>query len=256
MKYALITGGTSGIGAAYARALAARGYNIIITGRRQEVIERTAEELRKRFRVDVEVILADFAQKADLDRLMERIEGEEIEFLVNNVGFGNKRVFLEDSYEDQRKMLDVQIEAMCRITHLVAGRMKDSGRGNIINVSSLAAFTPASFNHLYSASKSFIITFSEALYIDLMDDGIGVQVLCPGFTKTDFHRDLKVEDKTFENRGLIRWMEAEKVVEISLRELGKRGGICIPGLCNKLLYLLLRYLPKRLYYRIAKRMSM
>lgn len=256
MKYALITGGTSGIGAAYARALAKRGYNIIITGRRQEVIEKTAEEIREGFRVDVEIILADFTEKKGVDRLVERIEGENIEFLVNNVGFGNKRVFLEDAYENQRKMLDVQIDAMCRITHLVAKSMRASGRGSIINVSSLAAFTPASFNHLYSASKSFIVTFSEALHIDLIDDGVGVQVLCPGFTKTDFHRDLKVEEKTFENRGLVRWMAAEKVVEISLEELNKRGGICIPGVCNKILYLLLRFLPRRVYYRMAKRMSL
>lgn len=256
MKCALITGGTSGIGAAYARALAKKGYNIMITGRRQEVIEKTAEEIRKSFKVDVEVILADFTQKADVDKLVERVKGENIEFLVNNVGFGNKRVFLEDTYEDQRKMLDVQIDTMCRITHLVAGRMKTSGRGNIINVSSLAAFTPASFNHLYSASKSFIVTFSEALHIDLMDDGIEVQVLCPGFTKTDFHRDMNIEEKTFENRGLIRWMDATKVVEISLKELEKRGGICIPGTCNKILYLILKFLPRRVYYKVAKRMNM
>ena len=256
MKYALITGGTSGIGAAYARALAGRGYNIIITGRRREVIEGTASEIRERFKVDVEVLLADFSQKSNVDRVVEKAEGRNIEILVNNVGSGNKKVFLEDSYEQQRKMLEVQIDAMCRITHLVAKRMKSSGRGNIINVSSLAAFTPASFNHLYSASKSFIVTFSEALYIDLMKNGIGVQVLCPGFTKTDFHRGMEVEKKTFENRGLIRWMKAEKVVEISLREMEKGGGICIPGICNKILYLFLKFLPRKIYYRIARRMSM
>lgn len=256
MKYALITGGTSGIGAAYARELARRGYNILITGRRREVIEKTAADIRERSGVEVEVVLADFAQREDVERLLKRIEELNIEFLVNNVGFGNKRVFLEDIYENQRKMLDVQIDAMCRITHLVAKEMKASGRGNIINVSSLAAFTPASFNHLYSASKSFIVTFSEALYIDLLGSGVGVQVVCPGFTKTDFHRELEVEETTFKNRGLVRWMEAKKVVEISLGELEKRGGICIPGVCNKILYLFLRLLPRRVYYSLAKRMSM
>ncbi len=256
MKYALITGGTSGIGAAYARELARRGYNIVITGRRREVIEKTAAEIRKRFKVEVEVVLADFTQREDVDRLLKRAEEMDIEFLVNNVGFGNKKVFLEDTYEEQRKMLDVQIDAMCRITHMVSKKMKASGRGNIINVSSLAAFTPASFNHLYSASKSFIVTFSEALHIDLMESGVGVQVVCPGFTKTDFHREMEMEEKTFENRGLVRWMEAERVVEISLKKLEKGGGVCIPGICNKILYLLLKFLPKGVYYKMAKRMSM
>lgn len=256
MKYALITGGTSGIGAAYARELARRGYNIVITGRRREVIEKTAEDIRENFNVEVEVVLADFTQREDVERLLKRVGEIGIEFLVNNVGFGNKKVFLEDTYEEQRKMLDVQIDVMCRITHMVARRMKASGRGGIINVSSLAAFTPASFNHLYSASKSFIVTFSEALHIGLMESGVRVQVVCPGFTKTDFHREMDVEEKTFENRGLIRWMEADKVVAISLKRLERGGGICIPGICNKILYLLLKFIPRGIYYKLARKMSM
>jgi len=256
MKYALITGATSGIGAAYAHALGKRGYNLILTGRRRGVIEKVACDIREELEVDVEIILADFTKKTDVERVLERIGECDIEFLINNVGYGNKKRFLEDSYENQREMLDVQIDAMCRITHLVAKKMKVLGRGDIINVSSLAAFTPASFNHLYSASKSFIVTFSEALYIDLMGDGIRVQVLCPGFTRTDFHRGMEIEGKTLENRGLVRWMDPKKVVEISLGELARKGGICIPGLCNKILYKLVRSLPRKVYYRIARNMSM
>jgi len=256
MRYALITGATSGIGAEYAKKLAEKGYNLIVTGRREEVIKGIAEEINERWGVEVSVIIADFTIKRDVDRVMKEIRGLNIEFLVNNVGFGHKKKFLEDSYENQKKMIDVHIDAMCRITHYVAGRMKTGRRGHIVNVSSMAAFTPAAFNHLYSASKIFINTFSEALYIDLMDKGVKVQALCPGFTRTDFHREMEVSEDTFKNRGLIRWMKAEDVVEISYSEVVDRGGICIPGICNKILYHIVRRVPKKFYYKVAKNMAM
>ncbi|ADO82700.1 SDR family NAD(P)-dependent oxidoreductase [Ilyobacter polytropus] len=256
IKNALITGATSGIGAAFARQLGEKGYNLYITGRRREIIEKLAQEIREKHNVAVEVIIADFTNESEIDCLLEKITSVDIEFLVNNVGFGHEKKFLDDSYENQRKMIEAHIESFCKITHLVAGKMKKTKKGQIINVSSLAAFTPAAFNHLYSSTKSFIITFSEALYIELYPLGINVQVLCPGFTKSDFHRSLKIQEKTFENRGLIRWMTSEEVVRLSLNSVDKRGGIFIPGWSNKILYTIIKALPRKLYYVMARYMKM
>ncbi|WP_319370694.1 SDR family oxidoreductase [uncultured Ilyobacter sp.] len=255
MKNALITGATSGIGAAFARKLGEAGYNLYLTGRRKEVIEKLAQEIRGKYDVVVEVIIADFTIPYEVDSFLDKIESVDFEFLVNNVGFGHEKRFLNDTYENQRKMIEAHVESFTKITHLVAGRMQKIRKGRIINVSSLAAFAPAAFNHLYSSTKSFVITFSEALHIDLRPLGINVQALCPGFTKSDFHRSLEIKEKTFKNRGLIRWMSSEDVVTLSLRAVSKRGGIYVPGWSNKILYTIIKLLPRKLYYHIAKHMK-
>ncbi len=256
MKNALITGATSGIGAAFARELGKKGYNLYITGRRKEIIEKLAQEIREKHNVAVEVIIADFTVPSEVDSLMGKIVSVDIEFLVNNVGFGHEKRFLDDTYENQHKMIEAHIESFSKITHSIAKKMKNMRKGQIINVSSLAAFTPAAFNHLYSSTKSFIITFSEALYIELLPLGINVQVLCPGFTKSDFHRSLNIKEKTYKNRGLIRWMSSEEVVKLSLKSISKTGGIYIPGWSNKILYTAIKLLPRKLYYIMARHMEM
>lgn len=255
-RYALITGATSGIGKAYAELLGENGYNLIITGRRKEILEKNAINMREKYGVEVRIILADFKVKEDVARVVDEIRESRVEFLVNNVGYGNKKGFLEDEYDIQRDMIRVHIDALCRISHEGARRMKGYGRGYIVNVSSLASYAPTSFNHLYAGTKSFINTFSEALYIDLIDEGVRVQSLCPGFTRTDFHREMSLKETTVKDRGLMRWMSPEKVAEISYREVLKTGGICIPGVCNRILYLAGRMIPRKIYYRFIKNKGM
>jgi short-subunit dehydrogenase len=256
MKNALITGATSGIGAAFAKKLGEDGYNLYITGRRKEIIEKLAQEIREKHHVAVEVIIADFTLSCEVDSFLEKIKYVNFDFLVNNVGFGHEKRFLDDTYENQHRMLEAHIESLCKVTHLVAGKMRNLKKGRIINVSSLAAFSPASFNHLYSSTKSFIITFSEALHIELLPLGIHVQALCPGFTKSDFHRSMEIREKTFKNRGLVRWMRSERVAELSLKALEKNGGLYIPGWSNKALYIIIKLLPRKWYYPIARNMEM
>ena len=256
MKNALITGATSGIGASFARKLGKEKYNLYITGRRVEIIEKLACDLREKYNIEVTVILVDFTIPKEVDCLLKKIKMVPFDFLINNVGFGHEKKFFDDTYKKQNEMIEAHIISFCKITHLVSKNMINNRRGNIINVSSLAGFSPASFNHLYSATKSFIITFTESLYLELSPLGIRVQVLCPGFTRSDFHKSLNIKEKTFKNKGLIRWMEADKVTTLSLKSLNKQGGLYIPGLSNKILYILIKTLPKRLYYFLAKKMKM
>lgn len=256
MKNALITGATSGIGASFARKLGKEGYNLYITGRRIEIIEKLADNIREEYHVKVIVLLADFTIPQEVDNLLKKIETVPFDFLINNVGFGHEKKFFDDSYEKQYEMIETHINSFCKITHLVSGCMRKNKHGNIINVSSLAGFAPTSFNHLYSSTKSFITTFTEALHLELSPLGIRVQALCPGFTRSDFHKSLNIREETFKNKGLVRWMDPDKVTELSLRSLNKKGGLYIPGLSNKILYIMVKLLPRKLYYSLARKMEM
>ena len=256
MKNALITGATSGIGASFARKLAGEGYNLYITGRRVEIIEKLASDLRENYHIKVIVILADFTTPEEVDNLLKKIKTVYFDFLINNVGFGHEKKFFDDTYDKQYEMIEAHINSFCKITHLVSRNMRKNKSGNIINVSSLASFTPTSFNHLYSSTKSFVTTFTESLHLELSPLGIRVQVLCPGFTRSDFHKSLNIKKETFKNKGLVRWMDSDKVTELSLKSLNKKGGIYIPGFFNKILYIIVKIIPRKLYYSLTRKMSM
>lgn len=252
--YSLITGATSGIGKEFALALAKEKKNLILTGRREQILD-FSNDLMKKYSIDVKVILVDFNNRNEVDSLIESLKKiESYDYLINNVGFGNKKSFFEDEFLNAQKMLTAHIDVMVEITHLVANKMKNSNHGNIINVSSMVAFIPAQFNYLYSASKIFINNFSESLYLGLYSHNIKVQCLCPGFTYTDFHKKLDMDGTKLKNKGLVRWMSANKVVKLSLKNLGKKV-IYIPGFSNKILYRVLNILPKKLYYYMMRKID-
>jgi len=253
-KYAIVTGATSGIGKEFALAFAKKRLNLLITGRREDLLQRFALNLTKKYGVKVIVSIGDLSEKEYLDNLCEKIkELEDIEYLVNNAGYGNRDSFFEDNFETQEKMLNVHIYALTKIVHTVGKIYKKQNYGNIINVSSLASFFPIPTGEFYASTKMFINSFSESIYIDLRDNNIKVQSLCPGFTYTDFHRKLNIEDNKRKDKFLIRWMTTKEVVEISLKKLkNKDKVIVVPGKTNYILYLISKILPKWLYYKKAK----
>ena len=253
--YAIITGATSGIGAEFARQLAGQGYNLIISGRRREVIEKVARDIEAVYGVQVQVVIVDFLIEAEIKEFIRVIrQADKIEVLINNAGFGLEEPFYEDTYEHQEGMIRVHVQALTAITHAVIPKLIANGKGSIINVSSMAPMIATPSSPLYAGTKAYINSFSESLYISLMPHHIKVQALCPGFTKTDFHAKLGWSDDQRKNAGVFRWMEAEKVVRLSLKAIRKNKVIFIPGLLNKLfiiLIYLLRALPGGLFYFIA-----
>lgn len=255
-KFAIVTGASCGIGAVFAREFASQGYHLLITGRRKTLLFKFAKELRQRFHIRVIPLVLEFSVKRDLDKLMREISKlRNIEVLVNNAGFGLEKKFSSDSFRNQEKMLKVHINATCLITHGTIPMMMANKKGKIINVSSLAAFTPMAGNHLYSSSKAFIITFSECLHLALRDHNIRVQALCPGFTSTEFHKKLTVSDDQLKARKPIAWMSAERVVKQSLTALQKRRKVIfVPGILNKCIFNVVRFIPKNLYYVLAQRL--
>jgi short-subunit dehydrogenase len=249
---ALITGASSGIGAAFARRLAERGHDLLLTGRRREKLAALARELEGEYPIQAQLVIAELSDGRELAALEERVRGLELAFLVNNAGYGQGRLFEEDTIAGNLRMVEVHVLAAMRLTHAALPGMLARGAGAIINVASLAALFPLPHNVAYCSTKMFLMAFSESLYMELAPRGIVVQALLPGFTRSDFHR--RMGTRTYEGfgRNLI-WMPADKVVRLALARLGDGRVICIPGAFNRMLAFLRHLIPKRAYYRLVSR---
>ena len=251
-RIALITGGTSGIGAAFADRLAQQGLHLILTGRRREKIEALAAEFAGRHSVQVQVVIADLARDDDLAALAELISPlAGLEVLVNNAGFGTRGAFREQPSAPHEAMLKVHALATMRLTHAALPAMLANHRGSIINVSSLAAFFPLPQHATYSATKAFVRYFSESLSLELRGTGVRVQALCPGFTRTDFHTRIGMDaDQVYRDRGPLRTMSPQQVVDASLRCLQRGQVICVPGFRNRIASVLPRLLPRSVLHKM------
>jgi short-subunit dehydrogenase len=246
-KNAIITGSTSGIGAAFAREFAAKGYDLILAGRREAKIRGFASELEKSFGVHTSVSIVELSDMKQVEILARRIEAiPNISAFVNNAGFGGSGGFVENP-AGNRQMLTVHVVAAMRITEAVIPRMIAAGGGAIINVSSVAAFFPLPGSATYAATKQYLITFSEALQLELEGRGIHVQALCPGMTRTDFHEKMGEDGERIQRRYIFGWMEPERVARLSLRQLGKKQVLYVPGLINKFLVRIVSKIPRPLY---------
>jgi short-subunit dehydrogenase len=251
-KKALITGATSGIGAAYAHGLAEQGYDLIITGRRRNIIESVACEIEKKFGVKVNVAIAELSDARDVDLLVEQIKKVcPVDVLVNNAGFTAKGYYHQEDIVEQEKMVLVQVIAMMKLTHAVLPGMIERKEGTIINLASLQAVTPMSLSTTYSSAKAFMKNFSMCLHCELRAHGIKVQCVLPGFTRTDLGRDIGVNMNVMKDKPARKWARPDEVVNTSLRELKKKNNvICIPGVGNKIAYMAAKIMPERLWYMI------
>jgi short-subunit dehydrogenase len=235
-RTALITGASAGLGAEYARQLAAAGTSLILAARRLDRLADMARELQTKYGVIAEPLQADLSTPDGIERVERRIAGDTtLDLLVNNAGFSGGKSFIERNAAVHMDMVQVHVAATVRLTRAALPGMVARGRGAIINVASIAAWSAFS-GPMYSGTKAFLVMFSENLRSELLGTGVSVQALCPGMTHTEFHEvadiDKAVVPKPF-------WMTAEEVVRISLRRLG-RGAVCVPGWKNKVIAFLMR----------------
>lgn len=237
-KIALITGATSGIGAAYAKKLASQNYDLILTGRREEKIKQLAADLMAQYKINIEVMLIELAKKDDLELLLQKVDAEKnLDILINNAGFNVRKKFLDTDVQVHEDMLAVHDYAPMRLMYTALKNMLTNNRGTIINVSSVAAFFTGPNNSSYFPTKAYLNIFTECIAKELKDSNVRIQVLCPGMTRSDiWERMGENVDEVAAKRG---WpfvvMTAESVVDISLRALEKKKTICIPGFNNKIL---------------------
>ena len=250
-KIALITGATSGIGEAFARRFAKEGYNLIITGRRKEKINVLANELKEKFNISVDVVIAELSNMDNVELLIEKIRNTNINVLVNNAGFATKGTFANSNLSVQEEMVNLHVICAMKLIYSILPNMIKKNNGVIINLSSQSAFFSMPKNATYTGTKKFLVGFTECLYLETKEFGVKVQVLCPGFVISDFHQKMGSSKASHKNKGIIRWMTPEKVVDISLNGLKKDKLICKPGFFENLSMNMLKLLPKRIYYKIA-----
>ena len=227
---AVVTGASAGIGAEFARQLAAAGFDLTLVARRAERLQALADELSAAHGIRADVWPADLANEADVAALGQALAAaDDLVLLVNNAGFGTHGEFVEVALERTLDMIRVHVLATVTLCRAAAPGMIARGGGAIINVSSIAAFFPSAGGVTYGATKVYLNVFSEALADELRGSGVVVQALCPGFTTTEFH---DVGDYQNFDRSQIPaplWMPAREVVAESLAALGGRRVIVVPG---------------------------
>jgi short-subunit dehydrogenase len=212
----------------------------------------SAQALAERHHVRAEAVKAELSDLRDILRLVRLIRSRKnIEVLVNNAGLGNLNPFGEDELEKHSQMILVHDLASSDFIHAVLPQMKKNRKGFIINVASMAAYAPSAVDVVYAASKAFLVNLTEGLHLSLKGTGVKVQVLCPGFTRTDFHERMGMNRKNLKDQSVFRWLSPEAVVNASIRQLGKDNPVCIPGFWYRALFHLIRFLPRQWYYRLA-----
>jgi hypothetical protein len=235
-KTALITGASAGLGAEYARQLATAGTDLVLVARRRDRLEELGAGLREKHGVRIAVVAADLSTLEGLAAVEARLAAAPaVDLLVNNAGFGGRTGFAKGKTADHVGMLRVHIDAAVRLAKAALPGMIDRGRGAIVNVASVAAFSPFS-GAMYSGTKAFLVMFSENLQAEARSQGVAVQALCPGLTHTEFHA---VADLDLSAVPAVFWRTAEAVVRVSLRKIG-RSVVCIPGWENKTVAFLMR----------------
>ncbi|GAB2455844.1 SDR family NAD(P)-dependent oxidoreductase [Streptosporangium sandarakinum] len=248
MPTALITGATAGIGAAFARRLAADGFSLVLVARDEERLRSSAETLHRRYGVKTEALPADLALDEDIAKVEERLR-EGVDLLVNNAGFGHPGSFLDVPVADEVRMLKVHCEAVLRLTLAALPGMRERDRGAVVNVASVAAFFTRG---TYSASKAWVVNFSESTAAELTGTRVRVMALCPGFVRTEFHDRASMDTSGIP--GFL-WLSADKVVAAAMRDLALGARVSVPDIRYKVIVGVGRLIPRGLTGQVSRRLG-
>ncbi len=249
---ALVTGSSAGIGQEIARALAARGYDLILTARRRKALEDLASESASSFGVTCHVIPIDLAEPTSPSRLAAEVaaKGIELDVLVNNAGFGDVGPFADTDLPKLRAMVQVNVLAVTELTRLILPSMRKRGRGKVLNVGSTAGFQPGPWMAVYYATKAYVNSWSQALANELAETGITVTVLCPGPTESEFAAvSGMAKTRLLKSRSM---MAGRSVAEAGVRGMMRGQPVVIPGVQNKLMVFGERFLPRSWVVKIVR----
>jgi len=240
-RVALITGPTSGIGAGFARRYAADGYDLVLVSRDGKRLDELAAELRNEADRAVEVLPADLASPADRDKVAQRLAAG-VEVLVNNAGFGTAGEFWTADPALLQSQLDVNVTAVMQLTRAALPPMIDAGRGTVINVASVAGLLSGR-GSTYSASKAWVVSFTEGLAGGLRGTGVGIHVVCPGYVHTEFHERAGIDMASLPS---FMWLEVDDVVRESMADIARGKVVIIPGMQYKAITTATRMVPRNL----------
>ena len=251
----LITGASAGIGQAFAHVFAEHGWHLVLTARRRERLEGLAEELGERHGVTAHVIVADLADPAAGERIAREVAaaGVTLDGLVNNAGYAVAARYRHTTWEQQARFLQVMVTAVAELTHRVVPGMVERRYGRIINVASIAGLIPGSAvgHTLYSASKAFLVRFSQSLTVEVKKYGVHVTAVCPGMTHSEFHDVTGTREKV-SRLPKWAWMDAPAVAREGYAASMKCRAVCVTGTANKGLVLLSKLLPDEVVMRGAR----
>ena len=248
MNTTLITGASSGIGAAFARKLAARGRNVLLVARSEDKLIALCNELGRLTSIRAQYLALDLRDAQARSQLFEETKKRELEIdmVINNAGFGSMNDFAKLDLERELEMIELNITAVVDLTHRFLGPMRERKRGTIINVASTAGFQPVPYMATYAATKAFVLSFSEALWDENRLHGIHVMALCPGVTETNFFDTAGID------RPPMRAVQtAEEVVETALRALPRKKSVVISGWANWFVVEAERFLPRAAVTKVA-----
>jgi short-subunit dehydrogenase len=230
---ALVTGASSGIGKAFAELLATRGHDLVLVARDDARLARLADELRRRHAISCEVLVADLSEDDQLRRVASRLtSGDAVDLVVNNAGLGSSGPFVDDSLETAVGQIQLNILGLTVLAHAALSAMVPRRAGGLLNVSSTAGFQPTPNQAVYGATKAYVTSLTEALHEEVLQSGVHVTALCPGFTRTEFHMRGKIDTSRLPS---FLWMDAAAVAKAGLDGLDANRAVVVPGAANKVL---------------------
>lgn len=253
----LVTGASAGIGATFARALAARGHDLVLTARRIDRLESLAGELRQQHACKVTILAADLADPgapaALCDELAQR--GLAVDWLINNAGYGVPGSFVTNDWRTHADFLQVLLTAPVELAWRLLPGMRERGYGRIVNVASLAGHVPGTAGHtLYAPAKAFLIKFSQGLALESHERGVHVCALCPGFTYSEFH-DVTGTRTLMNKLPGFMWQSAEAVVTEGIDAVERGEIVHVTGRVNRMIKTMFKLLPDRVAMNLSARQS-
>lgn len=222
-QWAIVTGPTAGIGAAYAKLLASKGFDLVLVSRDLERLNDTAAGLTERYGVATKVLSLDLTTEPGIATLADFISKNEIEVLINNAGFGLNSSFVNSAAADEQAVLNILVTAPMQLSHAALPQMVARKSGTLVNVSSVAGYIAGGH---YSAAKAYVTVLSESLHAEVSKHGVKVSALCPGFTKTEFHQRAKMKMDALPK---FMWLDADFLVAKSWADAQADKAISIPG---------------------------
>ena len=253
-SYALITGASSGIGEEIAKNLAKKGYNLILTARREDLLDKLAQDLRKKYNIDVSVIAKDLSKYETPKEILSFCEKNNlrVDLLVNNAGYGIKTSFHKTSLEDEEDFIRVLGTSVIMLTKLFLPKMISNGEGKIMIVSSTAAFAPPSaIQPLYGPIKTFVNRFSDSININYKNKGITSTAVCPGFTVTGFHTASGVQEQMDRVPDFLVF-SAKRIADEAVQATLAGKSLCVPTKTYKFLVFMLKILPHTILSFLGK----
>ncbi|WP_338814446.1 SDR family oxidoreductase [Bernardetia sp. Wsw4-3y2] len=257
MKAALITGASSGIGLELAHVMAKEKHNLVLVARSIDKLNELATELTQSHDVKVQTYKADLSNTEEIENLYQQTQNDDIEisYLINNAGFGEYGNFIENDWEKLNSMMQLNMISLVHLTSLFSKDMISSKFGKIMNVASTAAFQPMPYFAVYAATKSFVLSFSEAIASELKDHGITVTALCPGLTGTGFVEAANMGESKFLDKAKSSMATPEEVAEYGYEAMMKGKTVAVHGMINSLMAQSARFLPRDLVTTIAKKVQ-